>query len=138
MAARHVDLANARWVFPKDESKGKKQSRTVYLSDIALEITQRAMSKWPEGPLLRNLDGEPWCACSTNCRFRRLTKHVGRKFCLYSWRHGYAHRMLSQEVDSLLVATLMGHVDTTMLSTVYGHLMKNQKSLRETVRKSSS
>ena len=100
VAARHVDLANARWVFPKDESKGKKQSRTVYLSDIELEITQRAMSKWPEGLLLRNRDGEPWCAFSTNCRFRRLTKHVGHKFCLYSWRHGYAHRMLSQEVDS--------------------------------------
>ncbi len=125
-------------MFPKDESKGKQQSRTVYLSDIALEITQRAMSQWPEGLLLRNLDGEPWCAYSTNCRFRRLAKHVGRKSCLHSWRHVYAHRMLSQEVDSLLVAMLMGHVDTTMLSTVYGHLMKNQKLLRETVRKSSS
>ena len=46
--------------------------------------------------------------------------------------------MLSQQVDSLVVATLMGHVDTTMLSTVYGHLMKNQKLLREAVQKSVS
>ena len=46
--------------------------------------------------------------------------------------------MLSQEVDSLFLATLMGRVDTTMFATVYGHLMKNQKLLRETVRKSSS
>ena len=32
----------------------------------------------------------------------------------------------------------MGHVDTTMLSTAYGHLMKNQKLLREAVQKSAS
>ena len=30
--ARHVDLANQRWVFPKSESKNKKLSRVVYLT----------------------------------------------------------------------------------------------------------
>jgi integrase len=39
--ARHVDLKNQRWVFPKSESKNKKLSRVVYLADEALEITRR-------------------------------------------------------------------------------------------------
>ncbi len=138
LEARHVDLENGRWVFPKSESKGKRQSRTIYLSEVALEITQRLMAKPIQGPLLRNANGQPWGTESVNCRFCRLKKWIGKKVCLYLWRHGYAHRMLSQQVDSLVVATLMGHVDTTMLSTVYGHLMKNQKLLREAVRKSVS
>lgn len=138
LEARHVDLENGRWVFPKSESKGKRQSRTIYLSEIALEITQRLMAKPIQGPLLRNANGLPWGTESVNCRFGRLKKWIGKKVCLFLWRHGFAHRMLSQQVDSLVVATLMGHVDTTMLSTVYGHLMKNQKLLREAVQKSVS
>ena len=31
--ARHVDLAERRWVFPVEESKGKKQQRVVYLTE---------------------------------------------------------------------------------------------------------
>lgn len=135
---RHVDLEYSRWLFTKGESKGKRHSRTVYLTDAALEVTRRVIEKWSEGPILRNADGRPWTAMAVNCRFGRLQKRLGKKVCLYLWRHGFAHRMLSQQVDSLVVATLMGHVDTTMLSTVYGHLMKNQKLLREAVQKSVS
>ena len=36
--ARHVDLANQRWIFPQKESKGKRAPRIVYLNDKALEI----------------------------------------------------------------------------------------------------
>ncbi|TXT35843.1 MAG: hypothetical protein FD138_1193 [Planctomycetota bacterium] len=138
LESRHVDLENARWVFPKSESKGKRQSRTIYLSDAALEVTRRLAKKRKVGAMLRNAHGAPWTAMAVNCRFHRLKEPLGKKVCLYLWRHGFAHRMLSQQVDSLVVATLMGHVDTTMLSTVYGHLMKNQKLLRETVQKSVS
>lgn len=138
LEARHVDFENARWLFSKGESKGKRHSRTIYLSDAALEVTHRLVKEWDEGPILRNARGRPWNAMAINCRFDRLKKPFGKKVCLYLWRHGFAHRMLSQQVDSLVVATLMGHVDTTMLSTVYGHLMKNQKLLREAVQKSVS
>lgn len=138
LEARHVDLQNARWLFPKSESKGKRQSRTIYLSDAALEVTRRLAKKRKVGSILRNARGEPWTAMAVNCRFHRLKNSLGKKVCLYLWRHGFAHQMLSQQVDSLVVATLMGHVDTTMLSTVYGHLMKNQKLLRETVQKTVS
>ena len=55
--ARHVDIANARWVFPISEAKGKRKARVVYLSDKALEITKRLLKEHPEGPIFRNRRG---------------------------------------------------------------------------------
>jgi integrase len=39
--ARHVDLPNARWVFPTSEAKGGRMPRVVYLTPVALEVTRR-------------------------------------------------------------------------------------------------
>src|SRR5262249_27175914 len=58
--ARHVDLKNARWVFPADEAKGEEWPRIVYLTDTALDVTRRLMLKHPEGPIFRNAHGVPW------------------------------------------------------------------------------
>ena len=76
--ARHVDLANGCWVFPVQESKGKRRQRIVYLTDAALAITRRLMLAHPSGPLFRNTDGEPWCASSLNYRFGRLRLALGK------------------------------------------------------------
>src|SRR5262245_26579598 len=46
--ARHVDMANKRWVFKVRESKGKIVSRIVYLSDKAFEITDRLAKEHPK------------------------------------------------------------------------------------------
>jgi integrase len=77
--ARHVDLASGCWVFPVNESKGKKQQRIVYLTGAALAITRRLIATHPRGPLLRNTDGLPWSASSLNCRFTGLRLAMGRK-----------------------------------------------------------
>ena len=47
--ARHVDLANNRWIFKIKESKGKKRVRTVYLTERAAEITRRLDGNIPPG-----------------------------------------------------------------------------------------
>lgn len=76
--ASYVDLANARWVFPVKESKGKKYQRVVYLTPKALEITRRVMAERPTGPMLRNTDGSPWGMSSVKCRFQRLRVAIGK------------------------------------------------------------
>lgn len=58
--ARHVQVDQGRWVFPKKQAKGKRLPRAVYLTDAALEITRRLMEANPTGPLFRNSEGEPW------------------------------------------------------------------------------
>ena len=76
--ARHVDLANQRWVFPQKESKGKRSPRIVYLNDKALDITRRLMERNPSGPLFRNADGVPWTTEAVNCGFDRLQARMGK------------------------------------------------------------
>lgn len=129
--ARHVDLEHGRWVFPKEEAKGKKRIRIVYLPEKSLAITRRLMLKSPEGPIFRNTRGTPWCAYSTGCRFLRLQKQLGRRYCLYLLRHSFATRLLERGVDALTVSVLLGHSDTTMLGKVYQHLSHNPAHLKE-------
>jgi integrase len=75
--ARHVDLQNARWVFPPDESKGEQWPRIVYLTQAALEVTRWLMLKHPAGPLFRNTHGKPWTPFAVNCAFIRLQVRLG-------------------------------------------------------------
>jgi integrase len=79
LEASYVDLANARWVFPVRLSKGKKVQRVIYLTDIALAITQRLLLARTTGILLVNTDGDPWCGASAKCRFQRLRHTLGRQ-----------------------------------------------------------
>ena len=98
--ARHVDLANGCWVFPVEESKGKKQQRIVYLTDAALAITRRLMAANTRGPLFRNTDGMAWSASSLNCRFARLRLALGRRTVAESGQMPPQLRRLSQSQRS--------------------------------------
>lgn len=135
--ARHVDIKNARWVFPKEESKGKKHPRVIYLTDKALQITKRLLLKHPEGKLFRNVDGNPWKSTAINSRFVRLKVKLGKKYCLYLFRHSYATRLLEAGVDCLTVSMLLGHRDTNMLARVYSHLGLNPQHLREQAKRAA-
>ena len=75
--ARHVDVGNRRWVFPQPESK-TDIPRVVYLTDRALEITMRLVSRYPVGPLFRNSKRRPWTPYAVNCAFCRLQLRFGK------------------------------------------------------------
>lgn len=79
VAARHVDVATERVVFPAGESKGGKLPRVIYLTPRALEIVSRLSAAHPEGPVFRNTDGEPWTRQSLACLFGRLRVAQGLK-----------------------------------------------------------
>lgn len=119
---RHVDLANARWVFPPNESKVKTRHRIIYLNDEAQQLTRDALTRVNAGPLFRNRVGRPWHPHAIGCQFTRLKKLIGRRLCMYMFRHSFATRMLTAGVDPMTVATLLGHSDPSMLGRVYQHL----------------
>ena len=77
--ARNVDLANQRWVFAKSESKTKRLSRIVYLTDPAWDITKRLMLSHPTGRLFRNTNTKPWTTDAVNCGFLRLQMRMGKE-----------------------------------------------------------
>jgi integrase len=135
--ARHVDLANNRWVFRLKESKGKKFTRIVYLSDRAAEITRRLVAEHPTGTLFRNADGEPWDKNAINRRFHRKKKALGRKLCLYHIRHSFATRMLLSGVDAIVVSMWLGHKDVSTLAKVYQHLQQRPEFLHDKLRQAN-
>lgn len=135
VAARHVDLTNARWVFPSEEAKVKSRPRIVYLTEPAMEITRRLMRTNASGPLFRNDRGRPWHPYAVNCRFQRLKEKIGRALCLYVFRHSFATRLLEAGVDPLTVAILLGHANPAMLSITYQHLALNPQHMLDQVRR---
>lgn len=119
--AQHFD--GSRLILPIVSSKGKKRSRVVYLPPEPLAIVQRLVTEYPDGKLFRNRRGTPWDKNSIRCRFRRLKRIMEMpKLCATTLRHSYCHHRLTSKQDSLTVAKLMGHVDTRMVATRYGHL----------------
>lgn len=135
--ARHVDLARERVVFPPEEAKGKKRTRVIYLTPRAAAILTPLVRERRRGPLFVNAGGRPWTAQAMACRFGRLKKHLGVKFSAYDFRHGFCERLLESGADHLTVAQLMGHADGKMVASVYSHLGKADRHLRETLKKAS-
>ena len=78
LEARHVDVTNQRWVFPKSESKNKQLSRVVYLTDMALTISRALVTTYPSGPLFRNSRGDGWTNYAVQCAFRRVKARIGK------------------------------------------------------------
>lgn len=128
----HVDLKRRRWFFRKGEGG---RPRAVYLTDTAMEITERLSTRYADGALFRNADGVAWTPDAVNCRFARMQKHLGFKYCLTAYRHSFATRMLESGVDSMTVAALMSHSDLSMLGRVYAHLTQNPQNLLETLKR---
>lgn len=121
--ARHVDVAYQRVVFTLSEGK-KERRRVIYLPDKSFAIVKRQMEAYPEGPILRNTRGQPWTPYSINCRFIRIEKKLGRKFCLTEYRHGFGTRSW-EKIGEATTAELMGHADLSMLKRVYGKVAQN-------------
>ncbi len=119
---RHVELAQHRIVFPAAESKGKRFCRVIWLTPKAEEIIRCHLEHHHEGPIFCNEDNQPWTAQAMACRFGRLEKHLGEKFCATAFRHGFCQDMLEQTKDVAATAALMGHRSTRMVSEVYSHM----------------
>lgn len=131
--ARHHD--NQRWVFPKNESKGKKKIRVVYLTPKAEEITKKLCERYPTGPIFRNRRGKPWHPFAINCRFCRLAEKIDRKFALVDFRHSFVTRLLKEGVDPITIGALCGHSDLSMIAKVYAHVHQDGEHLRKALMK---
>lgn len=64
-------------------------------------------------------------------------RKLGKGFCLYGARHGFATRKLEGGLDHITVAALLGHADATMLSRVYSHLGDHHDYLHEQLNKTA-
>jgi len=127
-----VHFDGTRLVLPILMSKGRRKNRVVYLPPEALQTVRRLVEQYPEGKLFRNGRGKPWNRNSVRCRFRRLKRRLNMpNLTATTLRHSFAHHRLTSGQDALTVAKLMGHVDTRMVATRYGHLDANAEYMQE-------
>jgi integrase len=132
---KEFDRKNRRWVFERRSSKGKKYNRVQYLTDTVFILTAKWAMRYPEGPIFRNRDGNPWNSCAVQSRVSRLVKHIGFRFMPYALRHTFFTEGLANGVDAVVLAELGGHRDLTMVARTYGHLAKKHEFLRASLDK---
>jgi integrase len=94
--ARHVDVGRQRWVFPKNESKGKRNPRVVYLTGEAWEIVSRRIQQFPTGRLFRNTEGKPWTTDAVNCALERVRVRI------YQASENFSAELLETEIATQL------------------------------------
>lgn len=131
LEVQHIDIKNKMVVFPTSEAKGKRNERVIFLPPQAVKILKRQLKLYKSGFVFRNTHGNQWKRNALSCRFKRLREKLGKQLCAYALRHSYATEGLKRGVDSLTLAQIMGHSDTTMLSRHYAHLARNPVYLSE-------
>ncbi len=75
---RHVDLANARIVFPASEEKMHRIPRVIYLTEEAATIVRRLIRR-THNRLFVNADGAPWTTEAVNCAFIQIQIRMGKQ-----------------------------------------------------------
>ncbi len=130
LETRHVHLDNSVCLMRSDESK-KEKPRAIFLTEETKKILKRLIEKYPTGKLFKNRRGNPWTKDSVKCRLTRISSKVGFRVIAYGTRHSYATEGLTNGVDSIVLAQLMGHSNTNMIAKVYSHLSRNPQFLLE-------
>jgi integrase len=133
--AAMCDLPNSRIIIPRPEAKKKKRPRVIYLCEEALEIVNRNIGNLPT--LFLNTQGRPWTAYSIANTWGRIEKKTGKRYCSYALRHSYITHKLKTGTDTVTLAHLVGHEDTSMISKVYGHVGLDPEYMRSQARRNA-
>jgi integrase len=137
LMAEGVDLQAGTWtVRNKTRTATGEETRTIYLTPAAIELTRRRLAEFPEGLVFRNSRGQPWKKGAIAYRFVRLQAKLGYgpECTAYAFRHLYVTDALERGVNPAVVAELVGHKDLTMIMRVYNQLRQRTDHLREAVR----
>jgi integrase len=138
----NVHQSGTAWVF-HDHKTAEKTGKpmVVYLHPCLQTITKiLAARKKADEPLFIQSDGQPWSKDTVSRRFARMRDRIGfgQDVVLYCYRHTFATAALNAEIPIATVSTLLGHVDTRMVSKVYGHLDQVQQHLLDAAAKTNA
>ncbi len=115
----------------KSAHRGK--ARTLYFSDAAKVILDRHRERYKSGALFRTRYGNPYRNGQLVRIMLGVSAEVGFRVCMYAMRHTFATNALAAGVSDAVVAELLGHTGTGMVTRHYGHLSQRSQVLRAAV-----
>ena len=124
---------------PEDESgfthkNARHRERVIHVADPELvEIVDFFCKKYPAGPVLRNLVGQPWTDNAVWWRMDSMKEKLGLNPAItpYSYRHtSITNMIVGGKVEWGLIAELHG-TSLQMLQRHYKHLDGHRKSMAE-------
>ena len=140
--ARHVSPDYRVVLYQRQESKGKRKPRIIYVPwTVRGDLWARCLV-YPSGPLFRNQRGNRFTKDSVNCAFRRIREAIKRdtgkdvRVNHYMLRHTWVTGALAKGIPVAIVAELAGHSPEMALGN-YGHLDGRLKDLLDAAEKAS-
>lgn len=125
VTAAHFDDKAATWTFRSKDFEATGEMRVVYLTPRLRELSRRLAAEHPSGPLFRNAHGNPWKRHAVSNRLNRKKNRkkdpIDKGVVAYAYRHSYITDAIANGVPEKLVAELVGHRSTAMISR-YAHL----------------
>jgi integrase len=128
------DLRKKLWTIPGKRSKNRRD-HIVPLSDLALEIIERAMNRAPDSPWLfpSPHDDGPIRPKSASRAVLRIQRQWGRQdgqFATHDLRRTLATRMGEMDVADGVIDLILGHTPQTVAGRHYIHSRQLRKMRR--------
>lgn len=126
-----VDWPNACALLKKHKTAKKGHKRILYFDTAPLAILTAQRVRYGSGLLFRTMYGAGYTVEEVGRRLRILSERSGVKATAYGLgRHSFATRALVNGVPDAIVAELLGHRGTEMVTKHYGHVGGQSQILR--------
>lgn len=132
--ARNFVAEAGVWSLGKHKTRRKTgRDRIIYLSPCLVTLSRILATARPTGTLFLNGEGNPWTPNAIRCRMRRLRERLNlpEGTVAYALRHTFATEGLLNGVEEPIMAELLGHTSTAMLSKHYSHLGQRAQRIRQ-------
>ena len=131
MTAEDIDWLSGVATLADHKTAAKTgKPRHIYFPENALALLKRLAKRNPTGTILRNENGEKWEKDAIALTMRRACKRAGVKALCCAYRHTFATDSLVAGISAEIVAALLSHQSTAMMSKHYGHLSAHAKVLQ--------
>lgn len=132
-----VDWPNTCVVLKKHKTARHGIKRPIHFSAAAMKILEGQRAKYDTGILFRTLRGNAYQKDLIVRRLSTVSKRLGFRVIAYGNRHSFATKALVSGIPEAVVAALLGHTSTAMVSRNYGHVSEQSRVLKDAVQKVS-
>lgn len=137
LTAELVDWENGCARLSQHKGRRHTAKRVIYFNTAAVAVLEAQRARYSSGLLFRTRYGRRYQGRSIIKSLRGVSKKLGIRVIAYGLRHSFATRALVAGVPDAIVAELLGHRGTAMITAHYGHVGSHSRVLRDAAEKVS-